>query len=137
MAQRGRLHRFWRLDPKTERYVSNELGLGLVPSDELSRHFRNLHGNLNQAVAFLRARDDVIPECMAVGGGRMGSSVAMITAANDAQLHTVMMLSPGLSYLGPELGHVSSSDPTHVHWDGDGWKARLDHAALALIIEAE
>ena len=41
------------------------------------------------------------------------------------------------SFLGPELGHVSSSDPTHVHWDGDGWKARLDHAALALIIEAE
>ena len=31
--------------------VSNELGLGLVPGDELSRNFRNLHGNLNQAVA--------------------------------------------------------------------------------------
>ncbi|MGB0632938.1 MAG: bifunctional adenosylcobinamide kinase/adenosylcobinamide-phosphate guanylyltransferase [Alphaproteobacteria bacterium] len=31
--------------------VSNELGLGLVPSDELSRAFRNLHGNLNQTVA--------------------------------------------------------------------------------------
>ena len=31
--------------------VSNELGLGLVPGDELSRHFRNLHGTLNQSVA--------------------------------------------------------------------------------------
>lgn len=41
------------------------------------------------------------------------------------------------SFLGPELGHVSSSDPTHVHWDGSGWRARLDHAALALIVEAE
>ena len=41
------------------------------------------------------------------------------------------------SFLGPELGHVSSSDPAHVYWDGDGWRARLDHAALALIVEAE
>ncbi len=41
------------------------------------------------------------------------------------------------NFLGPELGHVSSSDPTHVHWDGDGWRARLDHAALALIVEAD
>ena len=31
--------------------VSNRLGLGLVPGDELSRNFRNLHGNLVQAVA--------------------------------------------------------------------------------------
>ena len=38
--------------------VSNELGLGLVPADQLSRHFRNLHGNLNQAVA--AAADNVV-----------------------------------------------------------------------------
>ena len=31
--------------------VSNELGLGLVPGDELSRRFRDLQGTLNQAVA--------------------------------------------------------------------------------------
>ena len=31
--------------------VSNEIGLGLVPGDERNRHFRNLHGNLNQTVA--------------------------------------------------------------------------------------
>lgn len=31
--------------------VSNELGLGLVPGDELSRRFRDLQGSLNQAVA--------------------------------------------------------------------------------------
>ena len=31
--------------------VSNELGLGLVPGDQLSRRFRDLQGTLNQAVA--------------------------------------------------------------------------------------
>ena len=41
------------------------------------------------------------------------------------------------NFLGPELGHVSSSDRTHVYWDGNGWRARLDHAALALVVEAE
>lgn len=38
--------------------VSNELGLGLVPGDELSRHFRDLHGTMNQAVA--KAADRVV-----------------------------------------------------------------------------
>ncbi len=31
--------------------VSNELGLGLVPEDGLSRRFRDLHGLMNQQVA--------------------------------------------------------------------------------------
>ena len=31
--------------------VSNELGLGLVPGDSLSRRFRDLHGTLNQKIA--------------------------------------------------------------------------------------
>jgi len=31
--------------------VSNELGLGLVPEHGLSRHFRDLHGQMNQRVA--------------------------------------------------------------------------------------
>jgi adenosylcobinamide kinase / adenosylcobinamide-phosphate guanylyltransferase len=31
--------------------VSNELGLGLVPEHGLSRHFRDLHGLMNQRVA--------------------------------------------------------------------------------------
>jgi len=31
--------------------VSNELGLGLVPEHGLSRHFRDLHGEMNQRVA--------------------------------------------------------------------------------------
>ncbi|MEE2997989.1 MAG: bifunctional adenosylcobinamide kinase/adenosylcobinamide-phosphate guanylyltransferase [Pseudomonadota bacterium] len=31
--------------------VSNEIGLGLVPDNEVGRNFRNLHGTLNQAVA--------------------------------------------------------------------------------------
>ncbi|MGC6517026.1 MAG: bifunctional adenosylcobinamide kinase/adenosylcobinamide-phosphate guanylyltransferase [Candidatus Puniceispirillaceae bacterium] len=31
--------------------VSNEIGLGLVPMDKLSRHFRDLSGVMNQSVA--------------------------------------------------------------------------------------
>ena len=31
--------------------VSNEIGLGLVPENDFTRHFRNLHGTLNQSVA--------------------------------------------------------------------------------------
>ena len=31
--------------------VANEVGLGIVPANELARAFRNLHGTLNQAVA--------------------------------------------------------------------------------------
>ena len=38
--------------------VSNEIGHGLVPMDERSRQFRDLHGELNQAVA--AAVDQVI-----------------------------------------------------------------------------
>jgi len=33
--------------------VSNELGLGLVPEHGFSRHFRDLHGQMNQRVAAL------------------------------------------------------------------------------------
>ena len=32
-------------------FVSNELGLGVVPSNDAARHFRNLHGAMNQSVA--------------------------------------------------------------------------------------
>jgi adenosylcobinamide kinase/adenosylcobinamide-phosphate guanylyltransferase len=32
-------------------FVSNELGLGVVPENAAARHFRNLHGVMNQSVA--------------------------------------------------------------------------------------
>ncbi len=32
-------------------FVSNELGLGVVPSNDAARHFRSLHGAMNQSVA--------------------------------------------------------------------------------------
>ncbi|WP_022670721.1 bifunctional adenosylcobinamide kinase/adenosylcobinamide-phosphate guanylyltransferase [Hippea alviniae] len=32
-------------------FVSNEVGMGLLPADKLSRHFVNLLGNLNQQIA--------------------------------------------------------------------------------------
>ena len=33
-------------------FVSNELGLGLVPMDKISRQFRDISGKMNQAVAY-------------------------------------------------------------------------------------
>ena len=32
-------------------FVSNELGLGVVPQNDAARHFRNLHGTMNQSIA--------------------------------------------------------------------------------------
>jgi adenosylcobinamide kinase/adenosylcobinamide-phosphate guanylyltransferase len=40
--------------------VSNELGLGLVPEDALSREFRDHHGRLNQAVAAVANRVEFV-----------------------------------------------------------------------------
>jgi len=37
----------------TIRIVSNEVGLGIVPDNVLSRDFRDLQGNLNQRLAQL------------------------------------------------------------------------------------
>jgi adenosylcobinamide kinase/adenosylcobinamide-phosphate guanylyltransferase len=36
--------------------VSNEVGLGIVPDNALARRFRDLQGNLNQALAAQAAR---------------------------------------------------------------------------------
>jgi adenosylcobinamide kinase / adenosylcobinamide-phosphate guanylyltransferase len=52
---RSELERVWALlecsgDRKMV-MVSNELGLGLVPADEESRSYRDLHGRLNQRIA--------------------------------------------------------------------------------------
>lgn len=76
-------------------------------------------------------------------GARTTWAFAIAWLENDEVTRLLLSSSSGEhidrleSYLGPELGNPSSSDPTHVLWDGDGWRARLDHAALALIVEKE
>jgi len=51
-AFKGFLHTLPKL-AGTIRLVSNEVGLGIVPATPLGRHFRDLQGELNQAVAVL------------------------------------------------------------------------------------
>jgi adenosylcobinamide kinase/adenosylcobinamide-phosphate guanylyltransferase len=45
--------------------VSNEVGMGIVPENELARRFRDEAGRLNQAVA--RAADEVLLVCAGLG----------------------------------------------------------------------
>jgi adenosylcobinamide kinase / adenosylcobinamide-phosphate guanylyltransferase len=54
----GELISACREQGKTIIFVSNELGMGLVPADSVSRRYRDLIGRCNQAVA--NAADDAV-----------------------------------------------------------------------------
>ncbi len=62
--------------------------------------FAPMVGDVDSALDYLATVPEANLECLGIGGGSMGSSVALIAAAADARVLTTVLLSPGLNYLG-------------------------------------
>ena len=60
MRRRRRSPRFLARPPGPVVLVSNEVGLGLVPGTPLGRGFRDAQGSLNQAVAAVCQRVEIM-----------------------------------------------------------------------------
>ena len=73
-------------------------------------------------------REDVDETNTAIIGASIGANMALVTAANEAEIDTVVLLSPGLDYFGvttDELrswnnlaknGHIRPGDQLKVHY---------------------
>lgn len=62
--------------------------------------FQPMIGDVDSALDYLATVPEANLDCVGLGGGSMGSSVALIAGAADPRVLTAVMLSPGLSYLG-------------------------------------
>jgi dienelactone hydrolase len=57
-------------------------------------------GDAQAAWAYLAGREDVVESQTAAVGASIGSSMALVAGANEAEINTVVLLSPGLDYFG-------------------------------------
>src|SRR3954469_16782574 len=60
----------------------------------------SLELDVRAAKAFLRERPEVIPNVFGVAGASIGANMAVIDAADDSAVQTIVLLSPGLDYRG-------------------------------------
>lgn len=77
--------------------------------------FAPMVGDVDSALDYLATVPEANLDCVGFGGGSMGSSVALLAGAADARVQAVLMLSPGLSYLGFDtLGALPQWNPRPV-----------------------
>ena len=56
--------------------------------------------DVKAAKAFLRERPEVIPNSLGIAGASIGANMAVIDAADDPNVQSIALLSPGLDYRG-------------------------------------
>jgi pimeloyl-ACP methyl ester carboxylesterase len=71
--------------------------------------FQPMIGDVDSALDYLATVPEANLDCVGLGGGSMGSSVALIAGAADPRVLTTVLLSPGLFYLGLNTNAALSS----------------------------
>ena len=62
--------------------------------------WESAESDLQQVWRYLTERPDIDPDRTAFVGASIGANLALISGANEPAVHTVVLLSPGLSYAG-------------------------------------
>ena len=68
------------------------------------------------AIAFLGVRPEADLDCLGIGGSSFGANTALIYSADDPAVDTVVMLSPGLNFMGLQpLPALADFEPRPSH----------------------
>jgi len=73
---------------------------GPLPDGADLHQLTAMNADVKAARAFLASRRDVVPNRIGIAGASIGANLAILVAANDATVRSLVLLSPGIDYRG-------------------------------------
>jgi pimeloyl-ACP methyl ester carboxylesterase len=108
--------------------LSTDGGAYILCGDPDPTEFAKTVTDVGDAVVFLATRPEADLGCLGIGGSSFGANAALLYGADDPAVDTVVMLSPGLDFMGLEpLPAVAGFEPRPalaIATDGDAYSAQ-------------
>ncbi len=73
---------------------------GPLPAGADLQQLSGMNADVRAARAFLASRREVLPNRIGIAGASIGANLAILAAANDASVRSLVLLSPGIDYRG-------------------------------------